>query len=101
RVREILERFSVTHWDLPPSLLCRLELSDVPPSIRTLVIGGEPCPPEVVARWAGQRRVVVVYGPTEATVCTSMEVVDPQTWDAPYIGAPIPGARYHVVDSQD
>ncbi|WP_459956755.1 AMP-binding protein, partial [Mycobacterium avium] len=30
-----------------------------------LVIGAEPCPPELVDRWAPGRTMVNVYGPTE------------------------------------
>ena len=37
-----------------------------------LVVGGEPCPPEVVDRWAPGRVMVNVYGPTETTVCVAI-----------------------------
>ena len=33
-----------------------------------LVIGAEPCPAELVDRWAPGRVMVNVYGPTETTV---------------------------------
>jgi non-ribosomal peptide synthetase component F len=36
-----------------------------------LVIGAEPCPPELVDRWAPGRVMVNVYGPTETTMWLS------------------------------
>ncbi|MGV0042266.1 AMP-binding protein, partial [Mycobacterium colombiense] len=36
-----------------------------------LVVGAEPCPPELVDRWAPGRVMVNVYGPTETTMWVS------------------------------
>ena len=41
-----------------------------------MILGGEPCPVERVRALARRVRVVVVYGPTEATICASLVVVD-------------------------
>ena len=39
------------------------------PSVRLLIVSGERCPSEAVARWATPgRRMLNVYGPTETTV---------------------------------
>ncbi|KLL96405.1 hypothetical protein NJ76_15610, partial [Rhodococcus sp. IITR03] len=37
-----------------------------------LVVAGEACPPELVARWAPGRRMFNGYGPSEATIETSV-----------------------------
>ncbi|HEU0034684.1 MAG TPA: AMP-binding protein [Kofleriaceae bacterium] len=89
-----LARRAITHVDLPPVLLPELALP--PPALRVVVLGGEPCPIDRVRALARRLRVVVVYGPTEATVCSSLVVVDPERWRRPLIGAPLPGVRYQL-----
>ena len=91
---------AVTHADLPPSLLARMDPADAPPSLETIIIGGEVCPPAVVRAWARRVRLVNVYGPTEATICTSLVRCDAATWDRPRIGAPLPHVEYRVEDGE-
>src|SRR5207253_1894128 len=50
-------------------------------------------------QWARRVRVVNVYGPTEATVCTSLGLCDPNTWDQPLLGQPLRGVSYHILDA--
>ncbi|WP_344295794.1 amino acid adenylation domain-containing protein, partial [Streptomyces synnematoformans] len=86
----------LTHAFVPPSALDVVAESDSP--VRTLVCGGEPVPPELVARWAPGRRFMNVYGPTEATamVTTSRPLTPDGT--APPIGEPHSGTRAYVLD---
>ncbi len=98
RMLDVVGRRGITHVDIPPALLRVLDPCDLPSCVETLVIGGEPCPPEVVRRWARRVRVVNVYGPTESTICTSLGPCDATTWDRPLLGRPIPGIRYFVLD---
>jgi amino acid adenylation domain-containing protein len=71
------------------------------PSLRHLVVGGDR-----LRRWPQKdvtARVLNAYGPAEATVTTTVQVLDPQTGDDatdPPIGLPIPGRCVCVVDSQ-
>ena len=95
-VLETLHRRGITHADLPPALVAQLDADEAPQSLKTIVIGGEPCPPAAVRSWARRCRVVNVYGPTEATVCTSLCVCDPERWERPLIGRPIDGVRYMI-----
>jgi amino acid adenylation domain-containing protein len=94
----VLADARITHADLPPSLLPALDPDRLPSTLETVVIGGEPCPPEAVRRWARRVRVINVYGPTEATVCTSLVACDARTWARPLLGDPLPGVIYRVVD---
>ncbi len=95
---ETLRERRITHVDLPPSLLAAYDPKHLPPELRTIVIGGESCAIETVRAWAKHVKLVNVYGPTEATICTSMMVCNPRTWNGSNIGFPIKGIQYHVVD---
>ena len=65
----IAHRVTVLH--AVPTLLA-LFTQDVP-GLRLINLGGEMCPPSLVARWARPgRRVFNTYGPTEATVSASL-----------------------------
>lgn len=91
----------ITYADLPPSLLAVLPPDRAPPDLRAVVIGGEPCPVEAVRAWARRVRLINAYGPTEATVCTSLGVCTgawAEAWDRPLLGAPLDGVVYRVVD---
>lgn len=88
----------ITHVDIPPSLLAVIDPNAMPSRRITFIVGGEPSPPETLQRWARRHRVINVYGPTEATVCTSLCACDPETWDRPLVGRPLPGVTYRVVD---
>ena len=93
-----LARRAITHVDLPPSLLAAL--GDPPPALGVVILGGEACPVERVRELARRVRVVVVYGPTEATVCASLVVVDPARWTHPLIGDALPGVGFRVHDGE-
>ncbi|BBZ13665.1 non-ribosomal peptide synthetase [Mycobacterium branderi] len=63
-----------------------------------LLVGGEPCPAEVVERWAPGRVMINAYGPTETTVWVSMSApLTPGTEMVP-IGSPVAGAALFVLD---
>ncbi|WP_227371227.1 non-ribosomal peptide synthetase, partial [Mycobacterium fragae] len=64
----------------------------------TLVLGGEPCPAQVVDRWAPEQVVINGYGPTETTMCVTLTA--PLTTDSgpPPIGSPVSQAALLVLD---
>ncbi|WP_421648597.1 AMP-binding protein, partial [Mycobacterium marinum] len=66
--------------------------------MRTLLVGAEPCPIDVVKRWAPGRVMLNSYGPTEttitATVSSPLQAGDPVV----PIGAPAGGAGVFVLD---
>lgn len=90
----------ITHSDLPPSLLRLIDPDDLPATLRTVIIGGEACPPDTVRRWAAKINVINVYGPTETTICTSFCPCDAATWQKPLLGRPFSGVTYRIIDEE-
>ncbi|HTM86056.1 MAG TPA: amino acid adenylation domain-containing protein, partial [Mycobacterium sp.] len=64
-----------------------------------LVIGAEPCPPELVDRWAPGRVMVNVYGPTETTMWLCKSAPLAAGSGAPPIGSPTAWAAFFVLDA--
>lgn len=98
-----IERFiiknKITHADLPPALLPLLNPACLTSTLVTVIIGGEVCKPETVRKWARNFRVINVYGPTEATICTSLAVCK-KDWQKPNIGKPFPGIAYKIINGE-
>ncbi|WP_445529273.1 amino acid adenylation domain-containing protein, partial [Streptomyces cyslabdanicus] len=87
---EVLRDHRVTHALIPPAALASVptEAATHLTHFQTLIVGGDACPPELVARWAPGRRMVNAYGPTEATVAATIST--PLTADGPVpIGTPV------------
>ncbi|WP_156623126.1 non-ribosomal peptide synthetase, partial [Mycobacterium sp. 1164966.3] len=63
-----------------------------------LVIGAEPCPAELVDRWAPGRVMINVYGPTETTMWAAKSAPLTAGSGSPPIGSPVPGAAFFVLD---
>ncbi|WP_372443350.1 amino acid adenylation domain-containing protein [Saccharothrix algeriensis] len=96
QLADVIEDFGVTHALIPPVALATVPPRPLP-AFRTLVVGGDACPPDLVRRWAPGRRMVNAYGPTESTVVTSWSgPLEPG--GAPPIGRPIPGTGVRVLD---
>ncbi|MEU4248902.1 non-ribosomal peptide synthase/polyketide synthase [Amycolatopsis sp. NPDC026612] len=94
---EFLAAHRITHTLIPPAALATVPAAELP-DLRTLVVGGDACPAELVDRWAPGRRMINAYGPTESTiVATWSEPLVPGT--PPPIGRPIPNTRVHVLDA--
>ncbi|MCD0452702.1 amino acid adenylation domain-containing protein, partial [Actinocorallia sp. API 0066] len=94
---ELRERLAgVTHAFAIPSALAAVPPGGLP-GLRAIGVGGEACPPELVAAWAPGRRMVNMYGPTETTIVTVLGPL-PDGPGAP-IGRPVRGSRLYVLDS--
>ncbi|MEC3954370.1 amino acid adenylation domain-containing protein [Nocardia sp. CDC153] len=91
----VLRKLEVTHLNVTPAVAGSLE-PDTLPRLRTVVVGGDSCPPELPVRWAG-RCVINGYGPTETTITATLSAPlapgDPIT-----IGAPSRGVSAIVLD---
>ncbi|WP_194838156.1 non-ribosomal peptide synthetase [Nocardia sp. XZ_19_369] len=96
----LLERERITHAFITPAALSTIDHDRWPLShLRSLMVGGEACAPDLVARWAPNRHLHNVYGPTETTIVITIS--DPMTVDRPItIGTPVRGARALVLDER-
>ncbi|WP_433297960.1 Pls/PosA family non-ribosomal peptide synthetase [Pseudonocardia sp. CA-142604] len=88
----------VTAMSTVPTLLATIE--DELPDLRFLLVAGEPCPQELIARWhrAG-RRLLSVYGPAEATVTATWTELHPGK--PATIGIPLPTYSTVILDVED
>ena len=96
----LLEEQAITHVTLPPSLLARLPEAALP-ALEGLIVAGEACPPNLVAKWARGRRVFNAYGPTEATVCATIAEIkhsDTIGMKSVPIGRPIDNVQVYILD---
>ncbi|MGH3754099.1 MAG: non-ribosomal peptide synthase/polyketide synthase, partial [Pseudonocardiaceae bacterium] len=98
QLARVLAQQQVTHALIPPAALATVPAAARLPLLRTLIVGGDVCPPELVARWAPGRRMINSYGPTESTVVA--------TWSQPLtpglgapIGGPIWNTQVYVLDA--
>jgi amino acid adenylation domain-containing protein len=92
---DLLERERITHLLTTPSALGVMRPAELP-DLRTLIVCGEACSADLVARWASGRRFVNAYGPTEVTVCThTCHVVDE---GRPPIGYGLANTESYVLD---
>ncbi|MEV7094866.1 non-ribosomal peptide synthase/polyketide synthase [Amycolatopsis sp. NPDC051045] len=99
RLAEVLAEHRVTHALIPPVALATLSAEHAAslPDFRTVIVGGDACPPELVRTWAPGRRMINSYGPTEFTVVATWS--DPLVpGGTPPIGRPLPGATAYVLD---
>ncbi|MEO7259990.1 MAG: amino acid adenylation domain-containing protein [Jatrophihabitantaceae bacterium] len=95
---DTLRELRATHAIVAPAALAGA-VPERLPGLECLVVGGEACPPELVAAWAPGRRMFNGYGPTEATVGATMSRPLSEG-DAPLIGAPMWNVRTYVLDER-
>ncbi|WP_240505100.1 non-ribosomal peptide synthase/polyketide synthase [Nocardia mangyaensis] len=98
---QLLSEQRVTHALMTPSGLAVLD-PDQLDDLRMVMVGGEACPPDLVARWtsgAVPRAFVNAYGPSEVTVATNISA--PLTADAALtLGTPLRGITQWVLDDR-
>ncbi|MGA9770775.1 MAG: amino acid adenylation domain-containing protein [Blastocatellia bacterium] len=93
----LLKEQSITNITLPPSTLAALDEEKLP-SLQTLIVAGEDVSADLVSRWSKGRSFFNAYGPTEATVWST--VARSENPDRkPEIGRPIENTKVYVLDS--
>ncbi|MGW6120285.1 non-ribosomal peptide synthase/polyketide synthase [Nocardia sp. NPDC055165] len=98
---ELLRAERVTHVVITPSALATVHPEGLD-ELRMVVVGGEACPPELVARWTAAIPGLIFrngYGPTETTIVTNIsEPLSATT--AITLGAPVEGTTELVLDER-
>lgn len=98
---EYTRRHRVTHMAIGPSVLGMFPDDTEFPAGSTVLCGAEKVPAELVQRWATKYRMLNCYGPTEATVNSTLwECAPEQAATSVPIGVPDPGVRLYVLDEK-
>lgn len=94
-VARLFDEQRVTVFSTVPTFLSMItkDLS----TVRLIIVSGEPCPPDLVKKWARPgRRMLNVYGPTETTVNTTVAECSPEKLVT--IGRPLRGYQVYLLD---
>lgn len=67
---EALKAFEVNYANLTPTVVRLLDPTSLP-SIKTLVVGGEPLDGEIVRRWSSHATIFNSYGPSECAIIST------------------------------
>jgi len=104
---KLISRYSVSHLLCLPTLyelILRQAGVEQLSSLRTVIVAGEPCPPEIVKRHTEtvpHAALFNEYGPTEATVWSTVQRCDWSTdQHSVPIGRPVANTQIYVLDSQ-
>lgn len=90
---------AISHFTMPPSALAILPSEGM--TGVTVVSAGETCSPEVADKWSEHNHFINAYGPSEATVCTSVYHYQYQQSEVSVsIGKPINNTSVYVLDEQ-
>ncbi|KZS47034.1 hypothetical protein AWU65_14425 [Paenibacillus glucanolyticus] len=81
---------------IPPSFLTGLPYRRLE-NLTSISTGGESLPIELVRKWGEGRRFLNAYGPTEATVDTTIALCTPDMAKAP-IGTPISNKKVYILN---
>ncbi|UXE58892.1 MAG: non-ribosomal peptide synthase/polyketide synthase [Woronichinia naegeliana WA131] len=94
---ELLKNYGITQITLPPSALAALPLEEIP-ELQTIIVAGEACSEELIKQWATGRNFFNAYGPTETSVCATVEKWTDET-ETITIGCPIANTQVYILDS--
>ncbi|MEH2434859.1 MAG: amino acid adenylation domain-containing protein [Nostoc sp.] len=94
---QLLREKAITHVTLPPAVLAVLPTESLP-ALQTIISAGESCSEDIVKRWWNpSRRFFNAYGPTEATVWSTVAEIKSVS-EKPPIGRPIANTEIYILD---
>ena len=96
-LHQLMEAQGITAAILTPAVLEQMEPEQVP-TLRTVISAGEACTARIVERWQPGRRFLNEYGPTEVTVCATLD--SEVSAECLTIGRPLPNTQVFVLDAR-
>nr|WP_017317820.1 non-ribosomal peptide synthetase [Mastigocladopsis repens] len=93
---QLLREKAITHVTLPPAVLAVLPAESLP-ALQTIICAGESCSENIIKRWGSGRQFFNAYGPTEATVWSTVAEIS-ATAEKPSIGRPIANTQIYILD---
>ncbi len=94
---QLLREKAITHVTLTPAVLAVLPTESLP-ALQTIICAGESCSEDIVKRWWSPiRRFFNAYGPTEATVWSTVTEIKSVS-EKPPIGRPIANTEIYILD---
>ncbi|GAX45188.1 amino acid adenylation domain-containing protein [Tolypothrix sp. NIES-4075] len=94
---QILREKAITHVTLPPAVLAVLPPESLP-ALQSIICAGEFCSQDIIKRWwSSNRRFFNAYGPTEATVWSTVAEIN-TLYEKPSIGRPIANTQIYILD---
>lgn len=91
----------INYVDLPAPLISLLSENPLPPCLETVLVGGDRCELTALRNWCEHIAVIIAYGPSEVTICSSMYHFLGTEEIVGLIGSPLPHLTYWVVDEHD
>ena len=97
RFSSIMNKLNISFLSCTPTLLSMVK-EDIP-GLKILIFGGEVCSSDIANRWCTPGRMVYnTYGPTEATVIATFQILKPNV--PVTIGQPLPGYEVLIVNDE-
>ena len=97
-ISSMVQKNQITHATLPPVLLPLLNISHWH-SVQTLIVAGDACSESLAREWSKNRLFINAYGPSEATVCSTMGIYTEEQ-SVLHIGKPINNVQTYVLNDQ-
>lgn len=95
---QLIKDEKISHIAIVPSVLGSLPVENLP-DLKTITVGGESCSAEVIRRWGTGRKIINCYGPTEATIGTTLA----DNWPLdrkPPLGRSLSNVKVYVLDAK-
>ena len=97
-LQHFMKTARISFASMTPTILGALNEKELP-DLTTVVVGGEVCPAPIAQAWIKRGALYNEYGPTEATVCTTLLRCTSDRLP-PNIGYPIRNVQVYLLDAQ-